>query len=333
MTDTNTELVELVADLAVDAAQPPAGGLSPIWPKLIELGLTCVGTPEAAGGSGGTLSDLTVLARALTSKGVSTPLIETAVANQILADTGHELGGATVVVMEQALSEDSPLSLTAVPWARHCDRLITVDTESIGLIDLAAPGVTITPGINIGGDARDQVSAPAGTWKQLSGTAAAADILGRLALLTAAALTGAIDGTYALTRLQVQTRTQFGQPLIEIPAVAGNLAEIKVALLGAEAALDRAIESADITRIGRPTVDSAAVIARVMASRAGTRAARIGHQLHGALGITDEYPLHHYTTRIWAWRDEPFSEARWLTCLGDLALHRGEEALWEQITA
>nr|WP_271210855.1 acyl-CoA dehydrogenase family protein [Rhodococcus wratislaviensis]GLK36440.1 acyl-CoA dehydrogenase [Rhodococcus wratislaviensis] len=332
MTDTSQELVELITDLASDATLPVAGDLPGLWPKLIELGLTTVGVPEEAGGSGGTLVDLVVLVRTLALQGVSTPLAEAALANQILGESGGEIARSTIAVLDHTSGSDA-ITLSAVPWARHCERLVTVDEDRVGVIDLTAPGVAITPRTNLCGDARDDVSVPADAWQKLSGAPTAADVLGRLALLGSAALTGAIEGTYGLARLQVQTREQFGQPLIEIPAVAGNLAELKVALLESGAALDRAVESVTLEATGRTTVDPTAVTAWIMASRAGTRAARIGHQLHGALGITREYPLHHYTTRIWAWRDEPISESRWLACLGELALSQGEHALWETLTA
>lgn len=73
MTDTSQELVELITDLASDSTLPVAGDLPGLWPKLIELGLTTVGVPERAGGSGGTLHDLVVLVRTLAAQGVSTP--------------------------------------------------------------------------------------------------------------------------------------------------------------------------------------------------------------------------------------------------------------------
>ena len=37
--------------------------------------------------------------------------------------------------------------------------------------------------------------------------------------------------------------------------------------------------------------------------------ASIAHQLHGAMGYSQEYPLHHRTRRLWAWRDAWVSQA------------------------
>ncbi|MFI1213205.1 acyl-CoA dehydrogenase family protein [Streptomyces sp. NPDC020802] len=73
--------------------------------------------------------------------------------------------------------------------------------------------------------------------------------------------------------------------------------------------------------------------ARIVAARAATVAARLSHQLHGAMGITAEYPLHRHTTRLWAWRDEEGSEHEWSVRLGELACSDGEEAVWQLTTA
>ncbi|MFD9444484.1 acyl-CoA dehydrogenase family protein [Streptomyces sp. NPDC060006] len=72
---------------------------------------------------------------------------------------------------------------------------------------------------------------------------------------------------------------------------------------------------------------------RIVAARAATVAARLSHQLHGAMGITAEYPLHRHTTRLWAWRDEEGSEHEWSVRLGELACSDGEEAVWQLTTA
>jgi len=59
-------------------------------------------------------------------------------------------------------------------------------------------------------------------------------------LSLAAALTGAVEGAYELTRAYVNTREQFGRPLARIPAVAAKLAIIKTSVIQCDAALARA---------------------------------------------------------------------------------------------
>jgi acyl-CoA dehydrogenase len=44
--------------------------------------------------------------------------------------------------------------------------------------------------------------------------------------------------------------------------------------------------------------------ARVVAARSARVVAAAAHQVHGALGCTQEYPLQLFTRRLWAWRGE-----------------------------
>lgn len=66
---------------------------------------------------------------------------------------------------------------------------------------------------------------------------------------------------------------------------------------------------------------------------AATYVARLAHQLHGAMGITAEYPLHRLTRRLWAWRDTETAEHEWARRLGAATIAGGESALWTEISA
>jgi len=48
--------------------------------------------------------------------------------------------------------------------------------------------------------------------------------------------------------------------------------------------------------------------------------AAIAHQLHGAIGTTEEHRLRLTTTRLWSWRDEDGPEAECFAELGRAAL-------------
>lgn len=68
-------------------------------------------------------------------------------------------------------------------------------------------------------------------------------------------------------------------------------------------------------------------MAKPTANRAAAVAIAVGHQVHGAIGFTLEYPLHLYTRRLMAWRSEFGSDAVWAGELGAVALAQGQ-ALW-----
>ena len=322
------ELTDLIADIAAGHTEPPPGELPSCWPVLVELGLPLVGIDETRGGSGGSLADLAVLVRALGRHAISTPLIESSVANWVVAGSGGEAG--------PGLRTISTHGLDAVGWARHADHLVRYRDDLALLTDLRARGVAVEPGTNVAGEPSDDVRLDAAGTSTLGGAPSGRDVTVRLGLLRAAALTGAVEGAYELTRGYVSTREQFGAPLVRIPAVASNLAIMKAAAIQCDAALTRAV-AGTASDSGAGTADNTALAAvaaaRIVAGRGATQAARIAHQLHGAIGITAEYSLHRFTKRLWAWRDADTPEHDWSVLLGGLAAAGGETAFWENLTA
>ena len=53
------------------------------------------------------------------------------------------------------------------------------------------------------------------------------------------------------------------------------------------------------------------------------------HQVHGALGFTYEHQLHHFTRRLWAWRDEYGGQAWWQATLGRHLCDLGADQVWD----
>ena len=310
---TGDELRELIADIAATHTEPPAGELPSCWPVLVELGLPLVGIDETRGGSGGTVSDLAVLVRALGRHAISTPLIECAVANWVVAASR---GGAGPGL--RTITAGRPAG-----WARHATQLVLYRDGAAWLADTSAPGVTVEPGSNVAGEPCDDVRLPAAAPTLLGSAPSAEAARARLGLRRAAALTGAVVGAYELTRAYVSSREQFGQPLVRIPAVAANLAIIKTSVVQCDAALARA-DGGTL---------AAVAAARIIAGRGATQTARLAHQLHGAIGVTSEYRLHLFTKRLWAWRDAETTEHDWSVLLGELAAAGGETAFWDELTA
>lgn len=122
------------------------------------------------------------------------------------------------------------------------------------------------------------------------------------AILLTAEIAGAADGAIDMTRTYVSDRVQFGRPLINIPAVGTALGELEVGRVR----LDRALHEV-LARIPRAepnrlmfAIDSA----RAVAAEVASVTVRQAHQLHGALGVTEESGLFRRTLMLWADRDE-----------------------------
>jgi alkylation response protein AidB-like acyl-CoA dehydrogenase len=149
------------------------------------------------------------------------------------------------------------------------------------------------------------------------------------ALFRAAAVVGSLETALAETIRHVTTREQFGRPLIRFQAVAGLLAVLASEHQSTRVAVDRAVDAAE-----RDDEDAwtRVAVARVIGGRAATEGARIAHQLHAAMGVTREHPLHLSTRRLWSWRDEAGTQRSWSEELGRRLLETGPEARWRWVT-
>jgi acyl-CoA dehydrogenase len=187
--------------------------------------------------------------------------------------------------------------------------------------------VQIAPGVNLAGEPRDQVRFPR---VQLSADAvrdAPVDVVNPMAvrawgaLARSAQIAGALERILAMTVQHAQDREQFGRPIAKFQALQHGAATIAGELAATRAALEAAVEAP-----GRVTI----AIAKAISSGAVGPATRFAHQVHGALGFTDEHPLYHYTTRLWSWRDEFGSEEEWSIEIGRRAAAAGA-GLWEAL--
>lgn len=291
------------------------GGGEELWPTLSELGLTTIGVPEEMGGSGGTLRELAEVIEALGEHGAAVPLAEHATACWALA--GHDdpptLGTVTVAEAGRVV----------VPWASQASHLVLLPPAGTPAVSAPVDRV-VTPGTDPAGQPLDEVEVL--RTRPLTGVDGS-QVRTRLAVLRSATLVGALRGAYLLTREHVRTREQFGRPLVKLPAVATALARMRVELLQAETALAAALDLADT-----PRGPDAAATARVVGGSAATEGAQIAHQLHGALGITEEYGLHPLTRLLWATRDADLPEHGWAALLGKRVADGGERTLWEELT-
>jgi acyl-CoA dehydrogenase len=203
---------------------------------------------------------------------------------------------------------------------------------------VASRPARVRAGRNLAGEPRDEVEL--GTEAEFhpvpAGTADYARCLLRLfrSLLIAGAAQRALD----LTVAYVNEREQFGRALARFPVVqqeiarmAGEVALITAATQAAVAAGPGAGAGLDA---GAGVAFSAVLAAKGQASQGAGTVAAIAHQLHGAIGTTEEHRLRLTTTRLWSWRDEDGPASECFAELGRAALgaaHRGG-GLWPWLT-
>jgi acyl-CoA dehydrogenase len=326
------ELTDLIANLAEDARAKVDTGS--VWGQVCDLGLAGIGMPEEKGGSGGSLADLMVVIRELARAGLSTPIVEASTAAYAVgAAPGANLDTIVVAPDLDVSSNAITAGFAQVPFADKASGLVIVTASSVVTVPLVGESVTIEPGHDIAGLPYGCARLDDASVAHISGGPAAPEVIDRLALARSAALLGTAWGAYELTRRYVTGREQFGAPLIKIPAVSTTLAQMAVRIRFAQSALDRAtaVCADDATPALRRF--GAVSAARISAAITATLVARTSHQLHGAVGITAEYGLHRYTSKLWALRDADESQFAYCGRLGARVRSEGEIQLWEYVSA
>ncbi|MGY1778449.1 acyl-CoA dehydrogenase family protein [Geodermatophilus sp. SYSU D00804] len=323
-----------------------------LWSTLAEAGLTGVGLPEDAGGSGGELADAVAVVRTLAAGAGAVPVAEQLlVAGPALVAADLDLPSPeeplTVAVDGTVTAEpsddgDGPgrftLSGTAtdVAWAgvaRHVAVLATAPAgiEGAVLAVVDAAGLTASRAVNLAGEPRGSlVLDGVGARGALLTPAQAAEVRARYALARAVQISAALEQVLAWTVQYAGERQQFGRPLGKFQAIQMELAQMAGEVTSTAALVDAVVQA--LGR-GEATVGLAAAAAKVRAGEAVERVAKLAHQVHGAIGFTQEHRLHHLTRRCWSWRDEAGSELTWSSFLGAGLVAAGPQDVWPAFTA
>jgi acyl-CoA dehydrogenase len=197
----------------------------------------------------------------------------------------------------------------------------------LALVD--ATQLHVTAAANLAGEPRGTVAfdATPATGALLT-EVQAEQLRARFALARAVQLAAALEQVLAWTVQYAGERQQFGRPLGKFQAIQMELAQMAGEVTAVTALTDAAVQALD--RGGN--VVPAAAAAKVRAGSAVEVVARLAHQVHGAIGFTQEHKLHHLTRRLWSWRDEAGSERHWAQVLGAGLLASGPDRLWSALT-
>ena len=306
----------------VAAAAAGAGWDAGLWQALEETGLTLAGSPEEAGGSGGDLVAAADITAAAGAAAAPVPLAETLAAGMLLARAGLAIPPGPLTV---AIASGRDGALRRVPYGRLATTVAAgagEDGEDGDWLAVIAPTGRGGTGRNLAGEPRDEVGL--GEDAEVHGSpAGTADYARRLLrLFRSLLIAGAAQRALDLTVTYVKEREQFGRPLARFPTVQQELARMagEVALIAA--ATQAAVAAERNAAAAAPAGDTvpAVLATKAQASHCAGIVAAIAHQLHGAIGTTEEHRLRLTTTRLWSWRDEAGAEAECFAELGAAAL-------------
>ena len=309
------------------------------WEEVAAIGLDCLLLPEEAGGAGDAFDEACMVMEAFGRHGLCLPLLESMVANWLLAHSGHEIrSGAKAIALPIGgptirLRNDRTVEIAgsaAVVSSAMTKTLVVLAEDSSGAL---YAGVAAVPDHAMHGTSFAEepvLLLPSGGITLLEPPRQIRRpvqmVRGLAPMLQAAAIGGAISRASELSLDYANQRQQFGRPIAAYQAIQhmaaqmageGALSAVGVELAARKACSDKALWYA--------------AVAKATASKAAGTVAANAHQIHGAIGFTREYALHRFTLRLWDWRERYGHEDYWNAQLGRSVLASGPEQLWPSI--
>ena len=319
------------------------------WPEALWQAVEAAGLPlalvaEEAGGAGLAAADGMTLLRRAGYHTVPLPLAETMLAAHLWAAAGGAVPEGPITLGPCNVSDTLALEragtgfslrgrLHRVPWGEQAGHVLVHARDAGGAAHLAL--LERAPAGNA--QRRNLALEPRATL-DLDGVALAADavrmapalaeggLLELGALARAQQMVGAMERCLDYGLTYANERKQFGRPIGKFQAVQHMLAIAAGHYAAAAAAADFAAQAWGSARFG-----FAVAVAKARAGEAAGAVAEAAHQVHGAMGFTQEHPLHFATRRLWSWRDEFGHEALWQERIGREVCAAGGAALWPML--
>jgi alkylation response protein AidB-like acyl-CoA dehydrogenase len=307
------------------------GGFSrAAYGEMAELGLTGLYVPEDDGGMGMGPTEGMVVMEELGRGMVLEPLGQTLIAGAVLAGYAPAplksewlpkiASGESLVVLAyqerkarynpskcaaKATPDQQIHALTAiksiVPAGDHADAFIVPamldGSMALFLVEREAAGVTTHGYVTQDGGRAAEVSlsnAPA-TLITLDGETALAHAIDIGIASTCAEAIGVMDKTLAITVDYMNTRKQFGVLISSFQALRHRVADMKMQL-----ELARSMSYYASLKLNAPAAERTAAMARAK-YQLGVSMRKVGQeavQLHGGIGVTDEYIVSHYFKKL-----------------------------------
>jgi acyl-CoA dehydrogenase len=316
-----------------------------LWGTLEELGVTAVGIDEEKGGSGGDLGDLMALLKITGYYAAPIPLTEHILSNWILSTIGlpinNRLSTFGPVLSEDRINFEETTDgwiisgrARYVPWARNAKSITVFGNSSensylIANVPLELCKINLHE--NLAGEPRDEVFFDQ---VKINKEDVAKfedhkieDLFEKATLARVMLMTGALERILELSVTYSKERMQFGRSISKFQAIQQHLA-----ILAGETSASMVVADFIMNNVDQQLSRIEVEMAKIQLGDAAGVATRIAHQVHAAMGFTDEHPLHQSTRRLWSWRDEFGTEATLAKTLGEKVLENNSRDLWGFLT-
>lgn len=313
-------------------AAPVEGYDKAAWATMAEMGLAGIVIPEAFGGTAFGYLSLGLVLEQLGRNLAASPLASTAAAATAIVMGGSDAQKASwlpriasgEVVATLAIDEGPVHDLNKIKTAVDGGKLtgtkeFVAEGDSAGLFVVAATdGLYLVAGDAAGVTRSHRKMADSRSHAQIRFDGASAEkiegvtvqaIVDRATAAVCAEMLGLAVQAFETTNDYLKTRVQFGQQLSTFQALQHRMAKLFTEIELMRSAVEAALEAIDA---GRSDVDQAVTLAKAVASDTLKLVSREMIQLHGGIGMTDDYDAGFYIKRA------AVLEAMW----GNAAYHR-----------
>ncbi|MEQ5870961.1 acyl-CoA dehydrogenase family protein [Sagittula sp. NFXS13] len=309
----------------------PTGLDTPLWDALTEMGLPGAMFTEDQGGFGGAGFDIMVVAEELGRAGLPTPLIDSALlSGTVIAQTRPDLvedlvAGRILGFAHAEAGARYDLSHVTTRAERTADGWRVTGTKSLVQFAMAADGFVVSartsgdvtsqdgislflvPGdqvtlrdypLNGGGRAAEMTIDATLPENALLGEAGTAYTLldtahARATAAQCAEALGLMETIKTLTVEYLQQRKQFGQPIGKFQALQHRMADVLIEIEQARSSVINLCGNLD-----QPERDLHVSATKNLIGRAARLVVEESIQMHGGIGMTQEYALGHFAKRL-----------------------------------
>jgi alkylation response protein AidB-like acyl-CoA dehydrogenase len=278
--------------------------------EMCALGWAGLRMPEEAGGSGLGVAELVAIAQSLGAALAPEPILATASIAPLLTGSllAQVLEGQLVVALAWAETANALDALPAVSFvnglvngikrfvnAGGAHAFIVQTSQGLALVQREDPGVAVTEHFTQDGGMLAEVRLVNAIGTPVAGNLEV--VLQELTLTNAGFLLGTMDRMIEITHEYLGTRRQFGQLIGSFQVLQHRMVDLRLQLDISRAVL---VEAAATLDTQNDCAARAMAVSQTAArlSDAAMTVAREAIQLHGAIGMTDEYDVGLYARKV-----------------------------------
>lgn len=294
-----------------------------LWTALEENGFTAIQPDGLSYGDG------MALMRTAGYWAIPIPWAESVMATKLALDAGIERPDGVVSLAARSepgasfRQEGDRLLISGtwhnVPWARRADSLVVVLPVPGGdgvLAVVERNQFSTEMAVNMASEPSDTVrmqDAASSDFSFVPYNESRVMALGALSRVMAAV--GALERGLEMSVQHASARVQFGRAIAKFQAIQALLAEMAAETAAMRAIAFRGQEAVDAGR--EDDIVRIVALAKTQLAQAVRVVTTHAHQVHGAMGVTEEYSLQAFTRRLWCYRHDYGNERYWSRVLAD----------------